>query len=103
MPITMKLSQRFYEKFGHELVDELVNWFNQMDLTYRADLREMNEVNFARFDAKLEQRLAEVKAELRQEIAVLRADLIKWMFIFWVGSVTTTSGLVFALVHFLRS
>lgn len=65
--------------------------------------RELNEINFARFDAKLEQRLAEVKAELRQEIAGLRADLIKWMFVFRVGSFATTAGLMFALAHFLRS
>jgi len=110
MPVTVKLSQRFYQKFGHELVDELVNWFNQMDATYRADLRELNEVNFARFDAKLEQRLAEVKAELRQavaelrtELAAQRSDMIKWMFLFWVGNVATTAGLVFGLAHFLRS
>ena len=43
-----------------------------MDATYRADLRELNELNFARFDAKLEQRLAQVKS-----------DLVKWMFVFW--------------------
>lgn len=53
----------------------LVEWFNTVDLTYRGELRELNEINFARFDAKLEQRIAEVKAELRQEIAQLRADL----------------------------
>jgi len=52
-----------------------VEWFNTVDLTYRGELRELNEINFARFDAKLEQRIAEVKAELRQEIAQLRADL----------------------------
>ena len=49
-----------------------VNWFNAVDATYRADLRELNELNFARFDAKLEQRLAQVKS-----------DLVKWMFVFW--------------------
>ncbi len=32
-----------------------------MDATHRADLRELNELNFARFDAKLEQRSAELK------------------------------------------
>jgi hypothetical protein len=52
-----------------------VEWFNAVDLTYRADLRELNELNFARFDAKLEQRIAELRAELRQGIAELRAEL----------------------------
>jgi hypothetical protein len=32
-------------------------WFNMVDATYRSDLRELNELNFVRFDAKLEQRL----------------------------------------------
>jgi len=101
VPHTVKLSQRFYDKFGHDLVDELVNWFNETDTTYRAELRELNDLNFARFDAKLEQRLAEVKAELRQEMAGLRtkladlqASLIKWMFIFWIGQAGLTVGLV---------
>jgi len=56
-----------------------------VDATYRADLRELNELNFARFDAKLEQRLAELKA-----------DIVKWMFGFWaptaVGIVATAAG-----------
>lgn len=101
MPHTVKLSQRFYDKFGHDLVDELVNWFNETDTTYRAELRELNDLNFSRFDAKLEQRVAEVKAELRQEMAGLRtkladlqASLIKWMFIFWIGQAGLTVGLV---------
>jgi len=107
VPLTVKLSERFYQKFGHELVDELVEWFNMVDATYRGDLRELNELNFARFDAKLEQRLAESTAALRTEfltaLADQRSDLIKWMFIFWVGNVTTTAGLVIALAHILRS
>ena len=64
MPVTAKLSKKFYEKFGDDLTNELVTWFNDVDATYRTELRELNELNFARFDTKLEQRLAEVKAEL---------------------------------------
>jgi hypothetical protein len=60
MPVTAKLSRRFYDTFGDELANQLVEWFNQVDATYRADLRELNELNFARFDAKLEQRIAEL-------------------------------------------
>jgi DNA anti-recombination protein RmuC len=75
VPVTAKLSKRFYDVLGEDVANELVDWFNAVDLTYRADLRELNELNFARFDAKLEQRLAELRAELRQEIAELRAAL----------------------------
>jgi len=63
MPVTAKLSKRFYEVLGEDVATELVNWFNDVDATYRADLRELNELNFSRFDAKLEQRLAELDAK----------------------------------------
>jgi chaperonin cofactor prefoldin len=75
VPVTAKLSKRFYDVLGEDVANELVEWFNAVDLTYRSDLRELNELNFARFDAKLEQRLAELRAELRQALAELRAEL----------------------------
>jgi hypothetical protein len=79
VPVTAKFSKAFYDKFGHSVVDELVNWVNQVDATYRTELRELNESNFARFDAKLEQRIAELRAdfrtELRTELGGIRADL----------------------------
>ena len=80
MPVTAKLSKRFYEVLAEDVANELVDWLNAVALTYRADLREMNELNFARFDAKLEQRIAELRAELRTEMHSLRADLLRWMF-----------------------
>ncbi|HVX38212.1 MAG TPA: hypothetical protein VHB25_01470 [Gemmatimonadaceae bacterium] len=69
MPITAKLSRRFYEQFGDEIVAELVDWFNAVDATYRSDLREINELNFSRFDAKLEQRFAEQDARWERRFA----------------------------------
>jgi len=94
VPVTAKLSRKFYETFGDEIANELVNWFNDVDATYRGDLRELNELNFARFDAKLEQRLAELKAELRAEIQAVRADLVKWMFVFWAPTALAVVGLL---------
>jgi len=145
-----KLSERFYQKFGHELVEELVTWLNQMDTTYRTDLRELNELNFSRFDSKLEQRTVELEsridhvaaqldakidhvaaqldakidrvaaqlvakidrvaaqldakidgaaAGLRQGMGNLRAGLIKWMFVFWIGQAATTIALVFVVTR----
>jgi hypothetical protein len=103
VPVTARLSQKFYDKLGEDVANELVDWFNAVDATYRADLRELNELNFARFDAKLEQRMAEsdVKwerriAELRVELQKVRADLIKWTFAFWAP---TTLGVVALLLR----
>src|SRR5881296_4342160 len=75
VPVTARLSKRFYDVFGEEIATELVDWFNAVDSTYRADLRELNELNFARFDAKLEQRFAESDAKWEQRLAVLD---VKW-------------------------
>ena len=121
MPVTVKLSREFYDKFGNEVVNELVGLLNNMDATFRAELRELNEQNFQRFDAKLEHRLAEFASGLRAEMGTLRSDmateigkfkaemgieigklraemgnlkaeLIKWMFLFWLGTVATMLG-----------
>jgi hypothetical protein len=94
VPVTAKLSRKFYDKLGDDVANELVEWFKQVDATYRSDLREMNELNFARFDAKLEQRLAELRAELRGGLAGLKSELVKWMFLFWVGTALTVIGLM---------
>jgi hypothetical protein len=135
VPVTAKLSRRFYEVFGDEIANELVTWFNDVDATYRADLWELNESNFARFDAKVEQRFAEADAKweqrfaqadakwerrfaqlesrvdrgfaeadakLERRFAEQRADLLRWMFIYWGGSVVTTVGLVLLVLNAVR-
>lgn len=81
MPVTARLSREFYDRFGDKLVNELVGLLNDVDATFKAELREQNDRNLKLFDAKLEQRLAELKA-----------DLIKWMFLFWLGTVATMLG-----------
>jgi hypothetical protein len=93
VPVTARLSKRFYEVLGEDIANELVDWFNAVDLTYRTDLRELNEHNFARFDARLEQRIA----QLDQRLAELRADLVRWMFGFWITTMMALTGLLLAL------
>lgn len=75
MPVTAKLSKLFYERLGEQVTNELVDWFNAVDATYRADLRELNELNFARFNAKMEQRFAESEARLERQFVALEAKL----------------------------
>ena len=126
MPVTAKLSRQFYDRFGDEITNELVNWFNQVDATYRNDLRELNELNFQRFDAKLEQRVTAAEARLDKRINELRTEMqvgfanlerrmetrlasvearleqglgaqMKWMFGFWLGTLLPLAGLMIAL------
>ena len=90
MPVTAKLSRKFYERFGDDLTNELVEWFNQVDATYRSELRETNELNWARFEAKLAQGVAEVRTDL----ARLETKVVRWMFLFWVGTLGTLIALL---------
>jgi hypothetical protein len=92
-----RLLPRFCDALGEDVANELVDWFNAVDLTYKVDLRDLNELNFARFDAKLEQRLAELRAETRLELAALRVELIRWMFGFWVTTLLALGGTAVAL------
>jgi len=92
MPVTAVLSKKFYEKLGEDVTNELVNWFNAVDATYRAELRELNESNFARFDAKLGQRLAELKSELAERLAGLESRLTWRMFAFWAPTALAVIG-----------
>lgn len=127
MPVTAKLSRKFYEQFGDDLTNELVNWMNQVDAGYRTEFRELFDVNFARFEARLQQGLgelradlrgelhddigslkqalttqrsellqamAELKGELRTEIAASRAETMRWNVILWIGTVGTMIALV---------
>jgi hypothetical protein len=70
-----ELASRFLDYLSYPAGNELVDWFNQVDATYRTDLRELNELNFARFDAKLEQRVAELDAKWRVQWDQLRGQI----------------------------
>ncbi len=91
MPVTAKLSKLFYERLGEQIADELVGWFNAVDATYRSDLRELNELNFARFDAKLEQRFAELEAKMERRFS----EQSRWLFAAWASLIIPIIGLWF--------
>jgi len=119
MPVTAKLSKAFYDRLGNDVANELVEWFNSVDATYRSDLRELNDLNWARFEARLEQRVGQAESRLEQrfaqldakldlrtgelraellgalskEIGALRAELIKWSFVFFATAALAVIGL----------
>jgi len=96
-----------------------VEWFNQVDATYRQALRQQNDLNWARVEARFSQSeaalrseiaqgMTAVRSEFHQELTGLRSDLdiglgrlrsvlLKWMFLSWTGTALTVIGLVTAL------
>ena len=75
MPVTARLSKRFYDTFGDEIANDLVEWFNQVDATYRQELREQNDLNWGRVEVRISASEARVLAQVRQEFGTLRQQV----------------------------
>jgi hypothetical protein len=93
VPVTAKLSRKFYERLGDDVADELVDWFNAVDAMYKSELKETNDLNWERFKDHLDSRLKYMDAHLDSRLDRLRADLMKWMFIYWSGTVAAIIGM----------
>ena len=92
MAVTARLSRKLYETFGDEAAGDMVDWMHQVD-AQRAELRELNELNFARFEARLAQCEATIVGRLEAKIEQRAADLMKWSFVFWIGAVAAVAAL----------
>lgn len=73
-----------------------MDWFNAVDTMYRADLRKLNELNIASFDAKLaaletriDYKLAAIESERR--LATQR----RWLVAIWLTVMAAVIGLYF--------
>jgi len=97
------------EKLGDEGTDALVELFNQSGDRQKENILEFVEEKFERRlseeigrvnqritdeTAKLDKRITDETAKL--EIAKVRTELIKWMFIFWIGQIGAILGILFA-------
>jgi hypothetical protein len=105
MPVTAKLSRKFYEQLGDDIANELVDWLNNVDDSFRNELRELNELNFARFDANMKQGLAELRAEnadmkvdLHRTISDQKSEIMRWMFGLWATQMFALVGVILAMV-----
>lgn len=108
MPATARLLQKLQETLGDELAHDLILWVDEARSMNRAEVREIADLYLARLDERLERRLAEVKAELkaelkaglgelRVEMADRHRDLLRWLFVFWAGTLVPLAGLFVAL------
>jgi len=62
-----------------------------MEAAHRSEFQELRQDI-----ARLETRLVEFRAELKQDIAAALSEQIKWSFVFWLGTV----GIVMLLLRY---
>jgi cytochrome c biogenesis factor len=90
----IQLFQILKQKLGEKEAEALVGFVD-------SKLRENNEANLKILATKED--IAKLKGELETKIAEAKADTIKWMFIFWTGSILTTLGGMFAFLKVFLS
>lgn len=115
MAMSSRLLRTLSETFGNEAAEDLVDWMHGVD-AHRVELRERLDLSVSRLEARIEQAKAELRYEMQLGFAAVErrisqletrieqrtADLIKWSFVFWMGSVAAVAGAVAALDRFLH-
>ena len=105
MPVTVRPSKQFYDKFGEQETNELVTWLSVVETDFRAELREQNERNMARIDAgmarlelgqaRFEARMDVLTRDLKLEIADRFTAHARWMMSGWAIVMGTMVALWF--------
>jgi len=78
VPVTAKLSRKFYERFGDEIANELVDWFNAVDSTYQGQLKEVNDLNWGRVETRFtafDERLDAVAVRFEAKLEALESRM----------------------------
>ncbi|MEO0279994.1 MAG: hypothetical protein ABIN23_02620 [candidate division WOR-3 bacterium] len=68
--------------------------------TARLDKRITEET--ARLDKRITEEISKLRAEFNEKISKTYANIIKWMFIFWVGQISVMTLIFFSFLKFIR-
>ncbi|MBF0555910.1 MAG: hypothetical protein HQK96_15405 [Nitrospirae bacterium] len=89
------------ERLGDEASEAFAALINDIDLGARKDAIAIAEERFERRlveeSSKLRLEIEKVRSELSSEISNSKAEIIKWMFLFWIGQ----TAAIFAIIKFL--
>ncbi len=64
------------------------------DLTKRL----MTNVDGEKLRAEIKTAIADLRTELRTEMAQFKAEIIKWMFLFWIGQIAVMTAIIKFLI-----
>ena len=106
MPV-LTLSKPLRERLGDEALDDFIEILNKSIEEQKRDVLEFVEEKFERRLTEeisgVKTEITRVRSDLMTEITRVRSDLmgkhaemIRWMFIFWVGQGAVIVGIIFA-------
>ena len=83
MPVTARLSHTLHRTLGDDAASDLVEWMQLVDHN-RLELRELNELNFARLDTRMDRHEQVMEARFTEAREATRAQVKKVIWE-WVG------------------
>jgi hypothetical protein len=99
MPI-ITVPKPLRERLGEEGAEALVQLINQATEAGKGDVVAVVEEKFERRlteeASKLRAEIGHLRGEMIERIESVRSELIKWMFVFWVGQIGAIVGILFA-------
>lgn len=102
MPV-ISIPKPLRDKLGEEATEALTEVIRAIDLDARKDALAISEERFERRlteeIGKVNKEIGKVRVEMHEGMGRLRAEIIKWMFIFWMGQIAVPSGIIFAIVR----
>ena len=92
------------QKLGEDGVDSLIELLNKSNETQKEDVLLFVEEKFERrlseeiskINQRITDEISNVNQRISESISGTKADLIKWMFIFWIGQIGAILGILFA-------
>ena len=90
-------------KFGKEAAEGLTSYIDlkidsgiEIKEARLATKQDISDVRKEIADVKIDltREISDVKMDLTKEIANVKTEVIKWMFIFWIGQVAVTFGFI---------
>jgi len=87
--IAITIPKNLREKLGEEGTQEFVSLLNQINSAQQEDMERLNGRAFEKFQQELVHTRELMSHEFDKKLAEQRADLLKWMFIFWSTTIVT--------------
>ena len=90
------------ERLGHEATDGLLELLAWTRAEWTQHVLTLAEVRFERrltqeisaFRVEITRELAALRQDFTRELASVRVELIRWSFLFWIGQVGVTIGMM---------
>jgi hypothetical protein len=84
--LELKTYEIFKIKLGESEASTVMNWVVE---TTTKEIADKKDIFLTKDD----------KVQIIEKIADVKSEMIKWMFIFWIGTVGTLAGIMFVLLH----